>query len=82
VPKNAESLFLGWCLRAIAKESKELIAVTTFADPAHGHSGTIYRATNWHYLGLFKAHRGSGRGKWSPIAKHKFIYVFPGKRGS
>jgi hypothetical protein len=75
-------MFLGWCLRVLGKEAPELIAVTTFADPAHSHRGTIYRATNFIYLGLRKAHAGSGRGPYSAIPKHKFIYVFPGTRGS
>jgi len=75
-------LFLGWILRTLAKTSPELIGVITYADPAQGHTGTIYRATNFRYLGQFRAHRGKGRGKWSPIPKHKFIYVFPGTRGS
>lgn len=81
IPRNGESLFLGWCLRTIAHSNTELIAAISYADPAHGHSGVIYRATNWRYLGEFKAHRGTGRGPHSPIPKHKFVYVFPGKRG-
>lgn len=56
VPKNSESRFIGWCLRWL-KANTQIKAIVTFADPAHGHSGIIYRASNWLYLGKQKPDR-------------------------
>lgn len=53
VPKNSESRFIGWCLRWL-KSHTDLIALVSFADPVAGHSGIVYRATNWEYVGLQK----------------------------
>lgn len=50
VPKNSESQFIGWCIRWL-KKNTNLQLLISFADPAHGHSGVIYRATNWRYAG-------------------------------
>lgn len=55
-PRNSETQFVGWCLRYLRKNTK-IVACVSFADPAHGHTGTIYRAGNWHYCGLQKPDR-------------------------
>lgn len=52
-PKNAASLFIGAMLRAL-RRGKRWAAAVTFADESQGHSGTIYKATNWRYLGRTK----------------------------
>ncbi len=52
-PTNAESFFIGAMLRAMNREGRWVSAVT-FADESQGHGGTIYRATNWRYLGRTK----------------------------
>lgn len=49
--RNAESYFLGACLRWLRKNDKEHDSVITFADPNHNHFGTIYKATNFTFLG-------------------------------
>jgi hypothetical protein len=56
VPKNGESKFIGWCLRWI-KKNTHIKAVISFADPTHGHSGIVYRASNWIYTGRQKPAR-------------------------
>ena len=56
VPNNSESKFIGWCLRYL-KRNTNLIACVSFADPKHGHIGTIYKASNWEYCGLQKPDR-------------------------
>lgn len=38
-------------LRLLARDNPYLKAVVSFADPAQGHTGTIYRAGNWHFVG-------------------------------
>jgi len=47
VPMNAESFFIGRAIRLIRRERKELKRLVSFADPKFGHSGIIYKATNW-----------------------------------
>jgi hypothetical protein len=52
-PQNAESILIGWSVRRIRREGK-WVALVTFADESQGHTGTIYRATNWTYVGRTK----------------------------
>lgn len=80
-PKNSESRFIGWCIRSLRGTSAKVLV--SYADPAHGHSGTIYRAlgfdevgkTNpdygWEYEGRVyhsRAPRTKYRGKLKPFA--------------
>jgi hypothetical protein len=50
LPKNAESRVLGIILRMLRREGRHKVLLT-FADPAVGHDGTIYRAAGFTYLG-------------------------------
>lgn len=54
LPKNSESRVIGLCLRALRKHTGVKF-VLSYADPAQGHIGTIYQATNWIYTGLSSA---------------------------
>lgn len=45
-PKNTESYFLGSCLRLLRRDGF-VGKIITFADVTEGHTGIIYRATNW-----------------------------------
>ncbi len=45
-PKNAAGLLLGASERLVRRDPRWAL-LTTYADPARGHQGTIYRATNW-----------------------------------
>lgn len=47
VPKNAESFFIGAAIRYIKKEYKSIRTLISFADPSYGHSGIVYKASNW-----------------------------------
>lgn len=47
VPCNAESFFIGQAIRYVKKEHPEVNKLISFADPEFGHSGIIYKATNW-----------------------------------
>ena len=49
-PKNTESYFIGQTLRWI-RNNTDYELILSLADPYYGHSGTIYRATNFVYLG-------------------------------
>lgn len=49
LPKNSESRLLGIMLRLLKKEG--VTRILTYADPAQGHTGTIYRATGFAFKG-------------------------------
>ena len=48
LPGNSESRVLGIALRSLRKDTN-LKFVIAYSDPAAGHLGTIYQATNWLY---------------------------------
>lgn len=54
LPKNSESHIIGIVLRAL-RANTLLKFLVSYADPSHGHVGTIYQATNWVYTGLSEA---------------------------
>jgi hypothetical protein len=47
VPKNAETFLIGRSIRLIKQHHKSMKTLISFADPEAGHSGVIYRASNW-----------------------------------
>lgn len=49
MPTNAASFLLGGSMRMIDRERWPVLV--TYADTGHGHTGAIYRATNWECLG-------------------------------
>lgn len=53
VPPNACSFLLGRAVRSLRAEGRWTTLVT-WADEGEGHTGAIYRATNWEYLGRTK----------------------------
>lgn len=52
VPKNACSFLLSRSMKMI--HSKTWECLVTYADTWQEHTGTIYKATNWEYMGLTK----------------------------
>ncbi|PZS07665.1 MAG: DNA methyltransferase [Chloroflexi bacterium] len=50
LPKNSESRVLGIVLRTV-RHSTPWKLILSYADPAAGHAGIIYRASGWHDLG-------------------------------
>jgi len=52
-PKNTESYFIGSMLRWLKQNTHHKVVVS-YADAEHGHSGTIYKASNFQYLGKQK----------------------------
>ena len=49
-PKNAESFFVGRTLRWL-RQNTDWEFVISYADEEQGHSGVIYKASNFRYLG-------------------------------
>lgn len=52
-PTNAASFLIGRSIRLIRQDPRWECLVT-YADDYQGHSGAIYRATNWEYVGKTK----------------------------
>lgn len=55
---NSESRVVGWCLRWLKRHVPAVEVVVSYADPAQGHQGGIYRAANFRYLGVGAADTG------------------------
>ena len=49
-PKNTESYFIGKTFKLL-KQTTDMEVIVSFADQHHGHTGVIYKATNFDYLG-------------------------------
>ena len=56
--RNSESRVIGWTLRWIKKHYKDVEVIVSYADPAYGHSGVIYRASNFKYVGMTSPDKG------------------------
>lgn len=54
-PKNTESFFIGKSIRYLTKRTS-IKKIVSYADPTWGHEGTIYKASNFKFLG--KTSRG------------------------
>lgn len=50
--RNSESRVIGYCLRYIKKYDADVSVIVSYADPYHNHTGTIYKASNFKYMGL------------------------------
>ena len=90
-PKNSESRFIAVSQRLLRK-TFTVRGLVTLADTAVGHTGTIYKASGFKYLGLtayktdYQLEDGSllwrgkptdYKGKWIPRSrKHLYIKVF------
>ena len=55
VHETPTSRILGISLKILKRENPGLRLVVSFADGSAGHSGTVYKASNWVYLGLTTA---------------------------
>jgi len=49
-PKNTESYFIGQTFKLL-KQTTDMEVIVSFADQHHGHTGVIYKASNFDYLG-------------------------------
>lgn len=53
-PRNTESYFIGKTIRWM-KRNTDYKVIVSYADPHHGHSGTIYKASNFKHIGMTQA---------------------------
>lgn len=51
MPTNAASFLIAQSIKRIRRDGR-FKCLVTYADTFQGHTGTIYRATNWEYMGL------------------------------
>ena len=49
-PKNTESYFISQCHKW-TRQNTNIEVIVSFADLEEGHTGVIYKASNFHYLG-------------------------------
>lgn len=54
VPKNAATFLL---MASVKRLDPRWVCLVTYADTAQGHTGGIYRAAGWEYMGLTKPER-------------------------
>lgn len=54
-PRNTETWFMAKCFALLHKEKPEIKGILSFADTTEGHSGTIYQAMNFYYVGKTNA---------------------------
>lgn len=47
LPRNAETFVIGASIRYIQRSIPSVAFLVSYADPSHGHTGAIYRASNW-----------------------------------
>lgn len=50
-PRNTESWFISRCLKLLLRDKPKIRGVISFADETQGHCGTIYKATNFYFIG-------------------------------
>lgn len=55
--RNSESRVVGQTLRWL-KKNTSVKTVVSYADPHYGHEGTIYKASNFDYLGVTSKDKG------------------------
>jgi hypothetical protein len=53
-PKNAESFFISKTLKMLKKDWRADGIVVAYSDLEHGHTGVIYKASNFNFLGFRK----------------------------
>ena len=70
LPRNSETWVIGRAVRHVRAQHREVALLVSYADPAVGHLGTIYRAANWTYDGMTDSDRKTPR----------FDYVRGGRR--
>ena len=50
-PRNSESYFIGRALRWL-KRNTDVETIVSYADPAYGHEGIVYKASNFRMVGI------------------------------
>jgi hypothetical protein len=88
-PKFSETCAIAKCLKQLEEDWLRISsfvakAVISFSDTEFGHIGTIYKASNFHFLGYAlgrKATPGKGHGRWSVAKSEGVGQAKGGKKG-
>jgi hypothetical protein len=69
--ENAGSRMHRWSTRLIKQHAPEVTTLVSYSDPAHGHTGALYRACNWQWAPTWHRLRipPSGNGNWGTGAQ-------------
>ena len=83
---NLASRVLSLCRRRIqadwrARFGFPLLLLETFVDPQY-FVGTLYRASNWQYVGDTRGYQRCRRGEYRPTASPKQVFVQPLQRNA
>lgn len=68
-PFNSETWFISRAIRYIKSNHPQVEAIVSYADPSHGHTGTIYKAGNWQADGRTDQERKTPRFDYSVNGK-------------
>lgn len=68
-PRNSESWFIARAVRYVRRHHRDVAALVSYADPAAGHSGVIYRASNWIEDGMTDEGRKTPRFDYRALGK-------------
>lgn len=78
MPHNSETWLIAQSIRWVKRHFPDIGALVSYADPAAGHTGTIYRASNWKHDGMTDAGRKTPRCDYVDAATGKKY----GRRGN
>lgn len=56
--KNCESRVISQCLKHIKKTDRTIKCIVSYADPNYGHTGVIYKASNFKFVGMSGKDKG------------------------
>ncbi len=84
--KNLASKILSLCRQRIQQDwlnrfGYPLLLMETFVDPSR-FSGTIYKASNWHFIGHTKGYQRTRRGYSNSRSTPKLVFVQPLQRNA
>lgn len=54
----SESRVISKCIKLVKRADRDLEVIVSYADPLYGHTGIIYKASNFEYLGLGNKDKG------------------------
>lgn len=74
---GSTSQAIGLSLKLLHKARPCIKLVVSYADIMQGHKGTVYQATNWHYLGI----QARGVKKYFDPVKGKYVHQRGIKKG-
>lgn len=61
IPRNAETWLIAQSIRYIKRSRPDVKHLISYSDPAAGHSGTVYKASNWRADGMTDQERKTPR---------------------